>query len=210
MSEINEVGHATESFPSATTVPATEPTLGDGQAKLAMVNGLLAAFKSYERASSAAEKASSQLWQRMAAVGRMTKTEGEPILKEFLRLAREDKERYPQAVSTVEQYASRVRAGWREGVAANDGEGANAFYARIKRVRDGLEKPDGTPTEKANAEASAKPNVQVQDKPDGDRAKLMANIRTLMSGMTNAELAELAKWLDHKYGSRSQPEKKAA
>lgn len=183
------VQHDPENMPHGT------PPVGEKQAPLAIVNKLTQAFRAYEKATNSVQRAAAGLWSTFAEVGNMTKEEGEPILREFLKIARKDKDENPAAVKTAEQYASRIRKGWKAGVAPNEGEGANAFYARAQEAENG--------TPPANKSGKGEPEQ------GGERAKLMAKIREELAGFTNDELVELAKWIAHKNAKKAEKAQQA-
>ena len=185
MTAINETGHATESFPNESTVPSATPNVvPDVVAAKSAV--LMLAFDKYRKALSSMERAQSGLWEAFCNVQKMTKEEGEPILRDFLKAARKFGESDKGAVSTVGQYASRVRAGWKAGITPAEGEGANAFY---KRAQDAIAAQEAAQKggDDGDGEGGDVTGGVAPDNAQVARRTLMKALRDELGGMTNAQ-----------------------
>lgn len=189
---------------AATNAPKREDNkakVGPNQGQLAAVNKLWKAYESFA-------KAGNKMWAQFAEVAKMTEAEGEPILKAFSKLAKERKEEFPSAHNVAMSYASRVRKGWKAGIAPEDGEGANAFYNRAKAILEsatiGGGSEDGEDGEGNEGDAGS---VAGKTSASNDRQALMKRIREELSALTNDELLQVANMLARQNASKT---KKAA
>ncbi|UFK09578.1 hypothetical protein [Xanthomonas phage DES1] len=190
--DVNETGHATESFPTEGTTPAgSKPQMGASEGQLAQISTLMEAVKEYDNALTTAEKTNGKLWEEFAKLTKMTKEEAEPILRETLKRAKADATISESALTTTGQYVSRVRAGLKAEIKPKSNESANAFYKRAREKLAGEKKEPEANTGEA-------PKVVAQGEEEGyneqDGKKwigIMGRLRETLQQMTIEELEEV-------------------
>lgn len=197
--DVNTTGHATESFPSEGTTPASgKPQMGAGEAQLAQVSVLLEAVREYDNAITTAEKTNGKVWEEFTKIARMTKEEGEPVLRELMKRIKADATISESALTSAGQYVSRVRTGWKAGIEPRKGEGANAYYKRARDIIAGKkeQKKEEAPKDaKLTAVENSEDEGALSAEEGREWVQLMGDLRATLQNMSIAELKEVKAWI---------------